>query len=438
VLLFLLVGEVAVLKWMLADDTATWRAIILMPLAMLPVAAFGLAGCYFAAQTEAADSYANVVGGVSAALFLTVSARAVRVRFSPVIEAEKEDASRELLSRLKWQAYLAISTAYLAALLTFIDFVIGTTPSEKWVNGRDVDYGGLLLQGVLLLVLVGLIWTAGATASRLPDSLRLLLAAVGCLVWTAVVLSRMSAGYGDWRQSVLSVVVAAVSGLFILEGVTANAGSLHNSPVDWRVWAVAVASALSVATTVTWITGPALYSAAGPRTVGAGLVGLAVGALACVLLPYLSARILPGARPTRQYAIATPLAGVLQDSFLVTLLAISAGWAPNFFLAHVRGVSNWWGAVLSYLALLSAAYVYVMKNNVGHVSRERERVTAKSVTTGVPLGPDDHAALAALAGHIRRQNWLAAVALFPLGIFLIANEITGFDEEGLGQILKVG
>lgn len=436
--IILIMVELVLLRSLLADTSIPPSTASLMPLALMPILALGLAGRYFAQERQNAASYGNIVGGVSAALILAVAPRAIRFQFSPVIEAERADAPAERPSALKWRAYLAISTAYIAALLAFLTFIMGTTSLDNWVNGLSGSDRKLSLLGVVLLVLIAPLWAIGSTGRRtwLAPHIRVVLATSICLAWAGTMATALTAGYGDWKQAALSLVVALISGLFALEGVTSNTAYLHNLPVDWHVLAVGGSSALAVAASTAWMAGPALASTGALHTVSYSLISLVIATAACLLLPFAAARTLPGSSPPQQYAMAKPLAGVLQDCFLVTLLAISAAWAPNFFLAHVKSAGTWWGIVLSYLALLSAAYVYVMRNNVGHVEREGQRRTAQAAALGAPLAADQQQAQEALARHIRRQNCLAIIALFPLGMVLITTEITGFDEKGLSQLLE--
>ncbi len=437
--LALVICELVILRSLLADTSVSRIGITLTPLAVAPLVAFALAGRYFAHQPRAVTSYGPIVGGISAALFLAVAARAVRIQFEPVIEAEKIDAPGDQITIAKWRAYLVISTAYAAALLACLEFIIGTTSSgSNWTSGNQAANRILLYLSLALLAMIALIW-AMERSLRLLDSARLLpiLAASGCLIWAAVMMVQLAVGYGGWKQTTLSAFAAFVAGLFVLEGVISNAAYIHNVPVTWQVMLVALSSGIAVGFTTAWMTGPALQSTDAVHSVSFDLGSLVTGVVACVALPFVSARTLPGATPPRQYVINKPLAGVLQDSFLVSLLAVSVSWVPNFFLAHLKGVDAWSGAVLFYFSLLSAAYVYVMRNNIGHFDREKQRFTAQAAARGEPLSTDDRQALAGLARHIRRQNGLAIIALFPLGLLAIINEVTGFDKGGIGQFLRV-
>lgn len=424
---------VAGLRLLVADkSTSRWSA-TLMAAAMVPMVAFALTGRYFLQDRQSAEAAANIVGTVAAVFIVGVAARVVRHQFDPVIHAEESDASPEKISALKWRAYLAILTAYSAALLALIVFTRATIGVEDWIPGATSRGAQqFVVLGGCLLVAGALLWIA----AYLPPTPGAAVATLVSLSWAVVMGAVLADGYGSWWQILLSALAACLSGVFVYEGVISNIAYLHNLPVDWRVGLVALSAGLAVACSTAWMSGPALQSTAGVQTAGAGLVGLVVVFVACAAVPTLAARTLAGSAPPKQYTIAHPIAALLQDCFLVTLLAISIAWVPIFFLAHTRTEQGWWGPVISYLALLSAAYVYVLGNNTGHVTRERKRVAARAHAHGVLVSPDEHRALGGLSRHVQRQNRLAVFALFPLGIWVIGTEVSGFDKGGLSQFWK--
>ncbi|RAS67112.1 hypothetical protein C8D87_103451 [Lentzea atacamensis] len=407
-------------------EVTLWR-VLWASVAAAPITLLGLASRYFAQEPRLVNPYAAVAGVVAALLFLAVSALAVRMTFDEVVAAEEKNVPQGELGALKWRAYLAIIAMYTGALISCAASLVGTSTPDKWIAGSHAGLTSLAVPALLLaagLVVMLLVPAAGVVAP------------VSCLAWTVVMALALADGYGDTKQLVLSVVIAVVAALFVWEGLVSNVGYLHNTPVDLRLVAVAACAALAVGSTVAWMTGPALWSASEVVSLPVSFAGLALGVAACISLPWCAARTLPGARPARSYTLAGPLGGTLQDCFIAILLCVSVAWAPNMYMAHLADAASWWSTVLPFLALLSAAYVYVMKNNIGHVQRERRRVAGLAGDAPVPA--DQQRALKGLATHVRRQNVLALVALVPLGFFLLFNEITGFDRNGLKQILAVG
>lgn len=430
----LLALEVLVLSLLFADSAEPASRSMQIIVWALPVIAFGLAGRYFGQDEKSAAPHSNYVGVIIAFLLLLLTTRAARYRFDFVIKAEAADAPQDSISRLKQQAYLATSTIYVAVILASITFLIGTTPSDKWDSGEIEDYRNLVAATGALLVGSLLLYGAAILHNA---ALRTCVAVLIPTGWAAVMLAFLRPGYGNWMQLSFSVFIAAITGLFVAEGVISNAAYLQNLPIGRAGFAIAAASGLSSALTFTWMSGPAIQSSAGLAVTPSSLWALAVGACACVFLPFLAARVLPGADPPRQYTIGKPLAGVLQDGFIMTILAVSICWMPIFLLTHIPSGDVWLGSAMTYLALFSAAYVYVMRNNIRHVGRERKRVADRAAAQGVSVSNEEQKALNALARHIERQNRLAVFALFPLGFVLLVNEISGFDQEGFGQIMKV-
>ncbi|SDP26677.1 hypothetical protein [Lentzea jiangxiensis] len=400
------------------------RSMVLAPLAAAPVTALALSGRYFAQEPQHVGAYGVVVGLVATFLFLFVTAELVRSTFDAVIEAEKANAPQSELGAIKWSAYLAITAMYMGTLLACLATFIGNTPADRWKAGAgDVRVPAALMLALALTVV----------ASRFGGRV---VAQIMCLAWAALMCAQLAAGYEHWAQAALSLPVALLAGLFAFESIIANVGYLHLVPVDGPLAITATACALVVGTTIAWMTGPALQSAAGVTSVPYALVSLAVGWAACLLLPRTAARAMPGANPVEQHIIGVPLAGVLQDSLLGILLGTSLAWVPVFALAHLEDTPSWLGAIFPYFALLSKAYVYVMKNNIEHVHRERDRITANA--PGGSVSMDAQLALRALGRHISRQNRIALAALLPLGFLsVLPSETNGFDREGLRQLWRV-
>lgn len=435
----LLVIELAVLRSLLPDASGSPLAVTLLPLAVGPMVAFALIGRYFSHQPSAAHSYGTTIGYILAAFFLLVAARVVRLQFDPVITAEKSaEGSGIPLGLVKWRGYLAAASGYAAALFAYLAFVIGeNTATSTWINGRAPDYPQLLEAGLILVGVLAVASTVGAIPSlKSAERPTTLSCAAACLVWIGLTLAQLIAGYRDWREATLSILVALVCGLFVFESVLANVGYLHNIPMTWRSTLIAATSALAVASTAAWMTGPSLESGTEVTSVGFDLGSLAIGSAAIVLVPFLCARVLPEAMPTRLYVINSPLSGVLQDAFMALLIAVSVAWLPNFFLSHLQGVNLWLTVVLSYLAILSTGYYYIMRNNVTHVQRERQRISRIAEERGGQMSKDEENALQGLARHVRHQNILALTVLFPLGIWAIG--WSGFEKGAFAQLVMIG
>lgn len=429
----LTITEIALFARLLTGSTVGWQRIIGRPASMLPIPTVALAARYLFQHRNLATSYANVLVAISGLLVLAIAIRSIRLQFAPVIEAEQADAPQSRLSMLKWQAYLAISTAFAAAILADLLIVMATTPIKDWSSGTGADgRHALTVAGVL----AGVLFLLGVTVTKpVPAVVRPWIAAMCCVVWCGFVLWQLRPGFAGWWGATFAVLPAIVAALFVLESVICNVGLLHNQGLDTPTVTVGICACLTAGLTTAWMAGPALHSAHGTTTVGFSLTYLAIGVAASILIPFLAARTLPGSTPQRQQVIGLPLAGVLQDSFVVLVLVISVGWIPGLFFAHIGDLNASWGAVFSYLALLSAAYVWVMKNNVTHVGRERERLRRRYDPQPLPL--ETQRALAALRRHVLHQNYIAALALMPLGVFVLFNEIPGLDKSGIRQLWHV-
>jgi hypothetical protein len=227
-----IVIELLVMRSLFGIFSLRLRSVTLTPLAAIPIIAYSLTGRYFAQEQDLISPYAVIIGVIATLAFLGVPV-AVRDIFDAVIHAEEANTPPEELSDLKWKAYLAISTVYAAALMAFLASLIGTTPAGKWISGVG---GGLGSLGVLALILMALGLVIAACSSRAAR----VVAPLACLTWTVVMGWQLSGGYGDWKQAVLSALIAVVVGLFVLEGILCNVGYLHGVPIGWTMLSIAV------------------------------------------------------------------------------------------------------------------------------------------------------------------------------------------------------
>lgn len=417
-----------------ADPLWTW----VIPLAMVPVVGYALAGQYFAAHQPVNPLAVNLAGVVAAALFVTVTGRSVRAQFNLVIKAEQGGPMAPRLSEFKWQAYAGMVVAYVGAILASIVFAASTTPAADWTPGSVSQADVFRLGGVAAIVAVTCAGLALAAVLPVGRRIRHALVTALCLGFAAALgASIREQGFAGWVPMALAALAGLVTLCFVTEGIISNAGYLQNVVIGWGERTVAVACGFASAAATVWMTGPALQSSATGRGVLPGLVGLFVGAGACLLIPTLAARTLPGVHPPRQFTPNRPLHGILQDSFVVLVLSVSVAWVPTFFFSHVQGLANWWGLVIFYLALMGDAYKYVMKNNLAHVRRQREWVYAQAAATGRPVTADEDRALAGLARHVVRQNVLAVGPLFMLLLLVIPSVFGGLDDEGFNQYFTV-
>ncbi|WP_327048067.1 hypothetical protein OG320_09425 [Microbispora sp. NBC_01189] len=412
-----------------ADPLWTW----VIPLGMMPVVGYALAGQYLAHQPT--DRWiVNLAGVVAAALFVTITGRSIRAQFKLVIEAERGGPVAPRLGEFKWQAYAGIVVAYVGAILVSIVFAGSTTPAASWITGSVSQADASRLGGVVAIVAVTCAGLVLAAALPVGRRTRHALVTALCIGFAAVLgASIREQGFAGWVPLVLAALAGLVTLCFVTEGIISNAGYLQNVAIGWGERTVAVACGFAGAAATVWMTGPALQSSATSRGVLPGLAGLLIGASACLLIPALAARTLPGVNPPRQFTPNRPLHGILQDSFVALVLAVSVAWVPTFFFAHVQGLEDWWGLVLFYLALMGDAYKYVMKNNLTHVRQQRERIYAQAAAAGRAVTADEDRALDGLARHVVRQNVLALGPLFILVLLIIPGVYGGLDDEGFKQ-----
>jgi len=389
-------------------------------LAVGSVLALACSGAYL----SDGGKYGGWIALVGPLLTLTIVAPWIYRRFDVVIEAEKRGVAADELSRTKRDAYQAIGGITGMALISLLSLSIGTAPTRHWHNG---SWSALLLVmiGVAAAVLVMVVLVM-LVASKRPAH-QVAVSAICLAVWTVCqwVLFALVQPSGVVGVPV-SVLAALVVGLFVAEGIRGNMSSLHNMPFDGPVKVITVLSGLAAGSTVLWLVAMTAMVRGKPSSLFAAITAMTISVSAIQVLPYLAARSLHR-QPPRQFVPATPLAGVLQDSFVSLLLGIFVVWLPLAMLAHIGDVQSWAQVNLPYVAYLSAAYVWIMRNNVEHVDRAFAGAREEAGSGQIPL--DQRMALDGLRTHCQRQNRLALVTLIPLvvvAVFSLVSELGGF------------
>jgi hypothetical protein len=404
----------------LSDGSASWSLSDSGVLAVGSVLGLACAGAYLADGGSAGIWFA-ILGPL---VTLTIVAPWIYQRFDLVIEAENEGVAADVLARIKRDAYQAIGSIAGMALISLLLLSIGTAPAQHWNNGSwstllvvTISVSAAVL-GVLILVML--------LASKM--STRQVTVSGVCLgIWSVCqfVLFTLAQPSGIVGISV-AVFMALIVGLFMAESIRGNMSSLHNLPLDGPVKTIAALTGLAAGSTVLWLLAMTSMFRGKPSSLFAAVTAMIISVAAIQVLPYLAARSLHR-RPAHQFVPGAPLAGILQDSFVSLLLGIFVGWLPLIILAHIGDLNSWATVVLPYAFYLSAAYVYIMRNNVEHVGRAFSRARKQADPGEIPA--DQRAALEGLRLHCWRQNVLALGALIPLivvAVCALAAERAGF------------
>ncbi|MGA6164151.1 hypothetical protein [Amycolatopsis magusensis] len=407
-------------------------SVVLTTLATLPVAGYALTGIYLAQEQRLANFLASGVAAALAILVIVIPGRLVRIALDVVIDAEMTTASQGELTEVKISAFVAFFSMYAGVLCAYLSFLVASIQPDVWLSGVDPGFETILYLACVLVVLI----VVDLVAARARQVIAWAVGLVACLIWSVVMAFLLMEGYEDFKQATLSILVSLAAGLFIMEGVVSNMGYLHGSPVDWQVILTAATCALVVGTTAAWVTGPALISEAGATELPFSLAGLVTGSLACISLPWLAARALPGAKPPRMYTLGAPVGGVVQDLIIIVVLFASVAWVPNFLMGHINNLGIWVGQIIPFLLLLSAAFKHFLVINIQYAKRERERIYALAERSGTVVPAEAECELGRLFKHLRRENIIALAALFPLGLFVLLNEHHGFNRGGLRKITK--
>jgi len=108
----------------------------------------------------------------------------------------------------------------------------------------------------------------------------------------------------------------------------------------------------------------------------------------------------------------SPMGGALQDAFIGCLMAIFFGLGPLFALVGIDDSLIWLAYYLLYLGFLSLGATYLIHANLEFLVHRRSE---GPLDPRVSVRTNDQA-VRALTRHIRFQNVLCGVILFPLVI----------------------
>jgi hypothetical protein len=227
------------------------------------------------------------------------------------------------------------------------------------------------------------------------------------------------------------LMVCVGLGVFVYEGIISNMAYLQLREISSEVIFGGISAASVASASVAW---PTFFL--GSRDHGAGdllsALGLLIaGAVLAVIVPWSTGLQLPGSRPEDSKVPASPLAGVLQDSFLGVVLAVSVGWLPVFYIVGVPDLSAALADVLIYGGVMYHSYTYIMKNNVEHA-------TSFAASHPVGVDPGVHQRVAsALFRHVMRQNRIALI-LPPMFISFVAAQVSPYESSEAVWLLGRG
>ena len=429
----LTLGGLAALKWWQRDQ-ATWWDLGRGTLGSLPMVAMASTGYLAARSGGAGNLVALCVGAIAGGLVFTATAWTVRTQFQHVIAGEELNDRSVERQRSLWRAYVAAVAAFASALLALILYVFGTSGVPNWDSVGRSDYRSLIEPAVVLLVLI-IVSTICRVASSTTTSGLWVVQALCAVLWTGEMCRQL----GEWPSDPWLLVIAAltsvIAGLFVGESFRSNMAYLGNHKCGRDVMTVAVCYGIAVGLTAWWICVPSVGTGIQVQQFGYSTAALIIGAGALVLLPWLAAFSLP--ERVNDFRIQAPVNGVLQDCFLMLVLTLSVGWLPSLLQVHLSTAEDWIGAILFYLSLVGASYMYVMNNNLGHVRRETTRVAEEARAEGRTICEEEEKALKGLGRHVAIQNWLALVAILPIGVVALISEFDGFQSGSVLDLVRV-
>jgi len=347
--------------------------------------------------------------------------------------------------RLAAQAVVGISISGVCSLLLLTAALAGSYGFQTGKAHNPVPLGVLIGLSIVVILLILALWRSRRGTT--PSQEAIFLTALAACIWTATCMPHIVINGHDWVSFSLVVIV----GIWTTESLKSNCGILQRENSGGIQWLIAGLVGLSVASAMLWATTAGLRWYAQPVDAYWSLLPFVIVTAVAFMLIYTAAVT---CFPKPQPASGTnygPVAGILQDQGLITLLALIVIWLPAVVFIHIPGSAKYrYMAIaltlIGFLLLVGSIYNWILRYNSRHAAF-RQYLLAPSGKwpdrQHYPLVPwqtareshlldplirnetttiDDRIWANALESHITLQNLLSLVmvmiAVIPLLAFL--------------------
>jgi hypothetical protein len=347
--------------------------------------------------------------------------------------------------RVAAQAVVGISISGICSLLLLTAALAGSYSFQPGRAHNPVPLAVFIgLSIVVILLAVALWWSR---QGPIPSRKAVILTALAACIWTAVCVPRIVIHGHDWASFLLVVLL----GIWTAESLKSNCGILQRENSGRIQRLICVLVALSVASAMLWATTAGLRWGEQPVNVYWSLLPFTIVTVVSFMLIYVAAVTCFPRSQTARGTNYGPLAGVLQDQGLMTLLALIVIWLPAVVFIHIPGSTKYRYlaialTLLGFMLLFGSIYNWILRYNSRHAAfrqyllaptgkwPDRRRYPlvpwqrARTIDFLEPLirdeaaTTDDREWADALEAHITFQNLLSLVmviiAVIPLLAFL--------------------
>lgn len=278
--------------------------------------------------------------------------------------------SQRRRGRLAAQAVTGIALAGVCSLLLLTAALAGSYGFRAGRSHNSVALAVLIASGVIvtLLALALLVSYGSERLSRKA----FYLAALGACAWGSVCAVNVTLQGHGWLNFLLVILL----GGWTAESLRWNCGILQREQSSWMQRLIAFLVGLSVASAMLWATTSGLQWRGVPVNVYWSLLPFCLVTLVAFLLIYVVAvTCFPKPTPGKGTNYG-PIAGVLQDQGLMTLLALIVIWLPSIVFTHIPGSvkDRYYGialTLLGFMLLFGSIYNWILRYNSRHAAFRR-------------------------------------------------------------------
>jgi hypothetical protein len=330
---------------------------------------------WFSRHTGLNTYLSSAVLLVASVIVVNVLSPMLRSTYDAFVLAEEASTSpsgrvvpvQRMRGRIAAQAVGGLAIAGACALILLTATLAGENSFLPGQNSNPVPPAVTLAAGITLALLAV---AAGLSRNR-PRRSRAAaaLVIVGACLWTSTVASHIAIRGHDW----VAVPLTLLLGTWTANSLKTNSGTLERVRTGPLQWAVTALIAVSAASAMLWATTSGLRWHAMPVSLYWSLLPFGIVILVTfTLLCVASLSCFPAPQPDKGTNYG-PIAGILQDQGLMTLLALIVIWLPAVTFIHISAdARERWIALpltlFSFMFLVGSIFSWILRYNTRHAA----------------------------------------------------------------------
>jgi hypothetical protein len=350
---------------------------------------------------------------------------------------------RRQLDMIRMESGTKILSIMLAAVVALAAIIVSGHPAGEGLAPHHWTKLLASFMAAAVLSTIGILLRAGVDSNPQQRPVNLVgkvMCVAGCLVWGIASIS--VAAPSVLEMPLLSVLVAVTSAalfaILIAESLVRNVWEMQGlSPPPALDVAVTAAAALACAGSGVWVLTAGVWET---FSAVSSLIVVAAGVTAAIILTIICGFCVTRAPTAVHFTNNRPFDGVLQDTFLYSLLFFFAGWMPLALYRYEQPTGLEWFGWAAFLSPAAVAFLWFIEMDFQHLKFERSLPLTEVQRRCFPRMIDESIntrRILSLQSHIRCQVLLA----FGLSIVmtiggLVADWFKGASVQGHLRLLR--